>query len=27
MAVPFGIGQLFIAGVLHRSTGAADAEA
>ena len=27
MAVPFGIGQLFRAGVLHRSTGAVDAEA
>jgi hypothetical protein len=27
MAVPYGIGQLYIAGVLHRSTGEVDGEA
>ncbi len=26
MALPYGVGQLFIAGVLYRSSGAADAE-
>jgi hypothetical protein len=26
MAAPYGIGQLLMAGILYRSTGAADAE-